>query len=129
MFRFGFILKLESLNKYLIILVSYFMLSQSSPHKWDLIIKKSTSLLKNETFCRAFVNLLDNFILGRWKREVKTQSSKQQNASNTIEYKKIALNSVFVDTFVRKCMEMPLLSIDCGCKILIQIRKIQIIYR
>lgn len=129
MFRFGFILKLESLNKDLIILVSCFMLSQSSPHKWDLIIKKSTSLLKNKTFCRAFVTCL---IISFWEDEnvrLKTQSSKQQNASNTIEYKKIAFNSVFVDTFVRKCMEMPLLSIDCGCKILIQIRKIQIIYR
>lgn len=89
-----------------------------------MIIKKSTSLLKNETFCRAFVNLLDNFILENENVRLKTQSSKQQNASNTIEYKKIALNSVFVDTFVRKCMKMPLLSIDCGCKILIQIRKI-----
>lgn len=68
MFKFWFILQLDFLNKFIIIQVSYFMLSQSSPHAWDFIIKKKVFFLIKRNALSGFSQLAWYFHFGKDKK-------------------------------------------------------------
>lgn len=68
MFKFWFILQLDFLNKFIIIQVSYFMLSQSSPHAWDFIIKKKGFFLIKRNALSGFSQLAWYFHFGKDKK-------------------------------------------------------------